>query len=76
MKEQLARLGESGGMGKKENEDEMSAPKGLWSCRFNSGLFRVEWSQSRRVLEGACLEVTVVHPPGKATDIFIFGGIF
>lgn len=65
MKEQLARLGESDGMNKKKDEDEMSAPNGLWSCRFNSGLFRVEWSQSRRVLEGAGLAVTVVSPPGE-----------
>lgn len=64
MKEQLARLAV-----RNINEDEgngsgMSAPRELWSCRFNSGLFRVEWSRSRRVMEEAGLEVTVVRPVG------------
>ncbi|KAF7172534.1 hypothetical protein CNMCM5623_004726 [Aspergillus felis] len=36
----------------------------LWSCRFNSGLFGVAWERSRRVLEDAGLEVTVVRPHG------------
>ena len=67
MKEQLARLavrttdeGEQDG-----GSSGMSAPGELWSCRFNSGLFRVEWSRSRRVLEEAGLEVTVVRPVGE-----------
>ncbi|KAE8350875.1 hypothetical protein BDV28DRAFT_150516 [Aspergillus coremiiformis] len=34
----------------------------LWSCRFNSGLFRVKWEFSRRVLEEAGLDVIVVRP--------------
>lgn len=38
---------------------------GLWSCRFNSGLFRVEWSLSRKVLENAGLDVVVVRPEGE-----------
>lgn len=37
----------------------------LWSCRFNSGLFAVPWERSRRVLEEAGLEVTVVRPHGE-----------
>ncbi|RHZ61505.1 ADP-ribose 1''-phosphate phosphatase [Aspergillus turcosus] len=37
----------------------------LWSCRFNSGLFGVAWERSRRVLEDAGLEVTVVRPHGE-----------
>ncbi|KAH1529276.1 hypothetical protein KXX25_001519 [Aspergillus fumigatus] len=36
----------------------------LWSCRFNAGLFGVPWERSRRVLEDAGLEVTVVRPHG------------
>ncbi|KAL4893663.1 hypothetical protein BDV59DRAFT_207486 [Aspergillus ambiguus] len=34
----------------------------LWSCRFNSGLFKVEWQLSRKVLEDFDLQVTVVRP--------------
>ncbi|RHZ45791.1 ADP-ribose 1''-phosphate phosphatase [Aspergillus thermomutatus] len=37
----------------------------LWSCRFNSGLFGVAWARSRRVLEDAGLEITVVRPHGE-----------
>lgn len=67
MKEQLARLAVST---TDEGEEDggssgMSAPGELWSCRFNSGLFRVEWSRSRRVMEEAWLEVTVVCPVGE-----------
>ncbi|RAL16928.1 uncharacterized protein BO97DRAFT_452941 [Aspergillus homomorphus CBS 101889] len=36
----------------------------LWSCRFNSGLFGVDWAHSRDILVGSGLEVTVVRPPG------------
>ncbi|PLB44616.1 ADP-ribose 1''-phosphate phosphatase [Aspergillus steynii IBT 23096] len=38
---------------------------GLWSCRFNSGLFRVDWGLSRKVLENAGLDVVVVRPEGE-----------
>lgn len=60
MKEQLGGLEERG-----EEEDDIKPPGELLSCRFNSGLFDVEWSRSRRVLEEAGLEVTVVRPPGE-----------
>ncbi|OJJ45751.1 hypothetical protein ASPZODRAFT_133621 [Penicilliopsis zonata CBS 506.65] len=39
-------------------------PAELWSCRFNSGLFGVEWRLTRSVLEDAHLDVTVVRPRG------------
>ena len=65
MKEQLARLAVRNTDEGEENGSGMSAPRELWSCRFNSGLFRVEWSRSRRVLEEAGLEVTVVRPVGE-----------
>lgn len=39
--------------------------KELWSCRFNSGLFRVDWCLSRKVLEKAKLDVIVVRPEGE-----------
>jgi len=48
-----------------EVEGDVEPPSELWSCRFNSGLFDVEWSRSRRLLEEAGLEVTVVRPPGE-----------
>ena len=64
MKEQLARLAVRNTDEGEENGSGMSAPRELWSCRFNSGLFRVEWSRSRRVMEEAGLEVTVVRPVG------------
>ena len=65
MKEQLARLAVRNTDEGEENGSGMSAPRELWSCRFNSGLFRVEWSRSRRVMEEAGLEVTVVRPVGE-----------
>ncbi|KAA8651426.1 ADP-ribose 1''-phosphate phosphatase [Aspergillus tanneri] len=37
----------------------------LWSCRFNSGLFKVDWELSRNVLEKTGLDVTVVRPEGE-----------
>lgn len=60
LKEQLEGLEERG-----EGEGDFEPPRELWSCRFNSGLFDVEWCRSRRVLEEAGLEVTAVRPPGE-----------
>ncbi|GLA03916.1 ADP-ribose 1''-phosphate phosphatase [Aspergillus niger] len=34
----------------------------LWSCRFNSGLFGVQWARSREILTKSGLDVTVVTP--------------
>ncbi|GCB26296.1 ADP-ribose 1''-phosphate phosphatase [Aspergillus awamori] len=34
----------------------------LWSCRFNSGLFGVQWARSREILKKSGLDVTVVTP--------------
>lgn len=41
----------------------------LRSCRFNSGLFGVEWKLSREVLEERGLDVTVVRPEGEPLDL-------
>jgi ADP-ribose 1''-phosphate phosphatase len=41
LREQLSKLAE-------ENKKEVGE---LWSCKFNSGLFAVEWADTRRVLE-------------------------
>lgn len=69
MKEKLAGLEGSGEVAVTQDGKRKEAilpPCTLWSCRFNSGLFRVEWSRSRRVLEEAGVEVTVVRPPGES----------
>lgn len=46
LREQLWRL---------ENEDKEEVgkkrPGELWSCKFNSGLFAVQWADTRKVLE-------------------------
>ncbi|KAL3251338.1 hypothetical protein ABHI18_010688 [Aspergillus niger] len=34
----------------------------LWSCRFNSGLFGLQWARSREILKKSGLDVTVVTP--------------
>ncbi|EAW07198.1 putative phosphatase [Aspergillus clavatus NRRL 1] len=54
MRRQIAELHAEEGLGGFSGE--------LWSCRFNSGLFGVDWALSRKVLEDAGLEVTVVSP--------------
>ncbi|GES62242.1 phosphatase [Aspergillus terreus] len=51
----------------KRQVDELGADIGeLWSCRFNSGLFKVEWELSRKILEEFDLKVTVVRPEGES----------
>ncbi|BCR86796.1 ADP-ribose 1''-phosphate phosphatase [Aspergillus chevalieri] len=62
LREQLQGRGERS---EREGEGNIEPPSELWSCRFNSGLFDVEWGRSRHVLEEAGLEVTVVRPPGE-----------
>ncbi|KAI2907878.1 hypothetical protein CBS63078_4729 [Aspergillus niger] len=51
MKEQLDRI-----------EDQEGRFLELWSCRFNSGLFGVQWARSREILKKSGLDVTVVTP--------------
>jgi hypothetical protein len=41
LREQLCRLA-------REDKEEVGE---LWSCKFNSGLFAVQWADTRRVLE-------------------------
>lgn len=51
----------------KKQVDELGADIGeLWSCRFNSGLFKVEWELSRKILEEFDLKVTVARPEGES----------
>jgi hypothetical protein len=45
-------------------------PGDLWSCRFNSGLFSVEWGKSLQILRKSGLKVTVVRPKGQEWDVF------
>lgn len=40
-------------------------PGEVRSCRFNSGLFKVPWNESRKLLEDTGLDVIVVRPPGE-----------
>ncbi|KAL4880925.1 hypothetical protein BJY04DRAFT_218765 [Aspergillus karnatakaensis] len=40
----------------------------LWSCRFNSGLFKVDWKYSREILDESGLETTVVRPPEEEDE--------
>ncbi|KAL5342444.1 hypothetical protein BJX70DRAFT_356862 [Aspergillus crustosus] len=42
--------------------------KELWSCRFNSGLFKVDWRYSREILEDSGLATTVVRPPEDSEE--------
>lgn len=58
MKRQLAELEKAA-----EDDGSENKPGELWSCRFNSGLFAVDWNDSRKILEDAGLKVTVVRPP-------------
>lgn len=61
MKRQVENLRSQSG-----NNGSADIPLGeLRSCRFNSGLFGVEWKLSREVLKEAGLEVTVVRPEGE-----------
>ncbi|OKO97771.1 ADP-ribose 1''-phosphate phosphatase [Penicillium subrubescens] len=39
------------------------SPTALYSCQFNSGLFRVPWLRTQRLVESVGLRVTVVIPP-------------
>ncbi|BDD57522.1 hypothetical protein MAP00_002878 [Monascus purpureus] len=45
----------------KDEDEGLGMPSGLWSCRFNSGLFAVPWELSRKVLVEEGLTVTVVN---------------
>jgi ADP-ribose 1''-phosphate phosphatase len=57
LREQLCRLAN-------ENKQEVGE---LWSCKFNSGLFAVEWADTREMLEAGLRSlgkiVRVVSPP-------------
>jgi ADP-ribose 1''-phosphate phosphatase len=44
------------------------SPTALYSCRFNSGLFAVPWSQTRAAIELVGLEMTVMTLPGGNDD--------
>lgn len=40
-------------------------PGELLGCRFNAGLFAVEWARTRKVLEDAELSMTIVKFAGE-----------
>lgn len=65
MERQLLILRDSGnarGIDDTNGSGDPTIPGELWSCRFNSGLFGVDWSLSKQILEDAGLDVTVVKP--------------
>ncbi|PYH87727.1 phosphatase [Aspergillus ellipticus CBS 707.79] len=37
----------------------------LWACRFNSGLFGVPWSETKKILESSGLSITVATPAAE-----------
>ncbi|GLI72079.1 ADP-ribose 1''-phosphate phosphatase [Penicillium ochrochloron] len=43
-----------------------SSPTALYSCQFNSGLFRVPWWRTQGLVESVGLHVTVVTPPTES----------
>ena len=59
LRKQLCRLAN-------ENKEEVSE---LWSCKFNSGLFGVEWADTREALEAGLRSlgkiVRVASPPAE-----------
>lgn len=52
-----------------EGKEDETIPGELWSCRINSGLFAVQWADTRQVMEeelkSLCRTVTVVSPEGS-----------
>ncbi|KAJ5088515.1 hypothetical protein N7456_012131 [Penicillium angulare] len=50
-----------------EQSEGTECPKELFSCRFNSGLFKIPWEKTRVSLEkaGLPLPLTVVYPPNN-----------
>ncbi|KAJ9287414.1 hypothetical protein DTO021C3_5105 [Paecilomyces variotii] len=62
MKRQLVALQDSGEARGIDGTDIAMIPGELWSCRFNSGLFGVDWRLSKQILMDADLDVTVVRP--------------
>ena len=54
--------GDAGVSREEGKQDVEMMPRELWACRFNAGLFGVEWEKTRQVLVDAGLKVTVVSP--------------
>lgn len=46
-------------------DPQTALPGELWGCRFNAGLFAVEWEKTRTVLEDAELSMTIVKLAGE-----------
>jgi hypothetical protein len=62
-KDPTTNAGEAKRHGKrKAMEDDREPPGKLWSCKINSGLFAVNWADTRTVLEEELQELgTTVH---------------
>lgn len=62
LKNQLAEMREKAA----DKEDEqIDIPGDLWGCKFNAGLFAVEWGRTKKVLEDAELPMTIVKFAGE-----------
>ncbi|KAK2762278.1 ADP-ribose 1''-phosphate phosphatase [Arachnomyces sp. PD_36] len=48
-----------------EGAQQVDLPGELWGCRFNAGLFAVEWGRTKKVLEDAELPMTIVKLAGE-----------
>ena len=59
LKRQLAEMEDKAG------DQKANLPGELWGCRFNAGLFAVEWERTRKVLEDAELRMTIVKLAGE-----------
>lgn len=46
-----------------DKDEKLEEMGGLYGCRFNAGLFGVEWERTKQVLENVGLIMTIVTPP-------------
>ena len=44
-----------------QTTQETEKPIGLFACRFNSGAFGVPWEDTRRLVEGVGLKMTIMY---------------
>ncbi|KAL9129316.1 MAG: hypothetical protein Q9217_002187, partial [Psora testacea] len=56
----------SGEKAVKNDEGEVLEVGGCWSVRINSGMFRVKWERTLKVLKEGRVDLTVVRPEGES----------
>ena len=47
-----------------DGEEGKELPGECWAVRINSGLFKVPWAETRKVLEDGGVDIVVVRPEG------------